>query len=159
MTDIDNLRPASIDRIKRLADRLQARHGIPRSQALDGAAQRRGFNNYVHATRALTDDAKRVLSAARRRRDSARQRDEYRARTRREWSEAVEAVATDPSSTVWTQPYAIMDAIAPSWARVATTGSSRRAAATISLPSGRRRRPAASNYRWENSPTSYGRTA
>lgn len=113
MTDIDNLRPASIDGIKRLADRLQARHGIPRSQALDGAAQRGGFNNYVHATRALTDDDRRVLSAARQRRDSARQRDEYRARTRREWSEAVEAVATDSSSTVWTQPYAIMDAIAP----------------------------------------------
>lgn len=113
MTDIDNLRPASIDGIKRLADRRQARHGIPRSQALDGAAQRGGFNNYVHATRALTDDDRRALSAARQRRDSARQRDEYRARTRREWSEAVEAVATDPSSTAWTQPYAIMDAIAP----------------------------------------------
>lgn len=113
MTDIDNLRPESIDGIKRLADRLQARHGIPRNQALDGAAQRGGFNNYVHATRAITDEDRRVLITARQRRDIARQRDEYRARTRREWSEAVEAVATDPRSTVWTQPYAIIDAIAP----------------------------------------------
>ena len=55
MTDINNLHPQSIDGIKRLADRLQARRGIPRNQALDGAAQRGGFNNYVHATRAITD--------------------------------------------------------------------------------------------------------
>jgi len=113
MTDIDNLRPASIDGIKRLADRLQARHGIPRNRALDGAAQRGGFNNYVHATRAITDDDRRVLSTARQRRDMARQRDEYRARTRLEWSETVEEVATDLRSTVWTQPYAIVGAIAP----------------------------------------------
>jgi hypothetical protein len=113
MTDIDNLRPASIDGIKRLADRLQAQHGIPRNQALDGAARRGGFNNYVHATRAITNDDRRVLSTARQRRDIARHRHEYRARTRREWSETVEAVATDPRSSVWTQPHAIIDAITP----------------------------------------------
>lgn len=113
MTEIDNLRPASIDGIKRLADRLQVRHGLSRSQALDLAAQRAGFNNYIHASRAITDNDRRVLSTARQRRDIARAKEECRAHTRSEWSETVEAVATDLRSTVWTQPYAIVDAIAP----------------------------------------------
>ena len=40
MTDIDNLRPESIEGIKRLADRFQRRFDLPRNEALDAAAQR-----------------------------------------------------------------------------------------------------------------------
>jgi hypothetical protein len=113
MTDIDNLRPHSIDGIKRLADRLQRRFDLPRNEALDGAARRGGFNNYTHANRAITDGDRRVLASARHRRDIDRSHQEYRARTKRQWSESVEAVARDPRSTAWTGTYPIIDAISP----------------------------------------------
>jgi hypothetical protein len=113
MTDIDNLRPESIEGIKRLADRFQRRFDLPRNEALDVAAQRGGFNNFTHASRAIADGDRHVLASARHRRDIDRSHQEYRNRTKREWSEAVEAVSTDLRSTVWTGNYAIIDAIAP----------------------------------------------
>lgn len=113
MTDIDNLRPESIEGIKRLADRLQRRFDLQRNEALNAAARRGGFNNFTHASRAIADGDRRVLASARHRRDIGRSRQEYRNRTKREWSECVEAMATDPSSTVWTGNYAIIGAIAP----------------------------------------------
>lgn len=113
MTDIDNLHPESIEGIKRLADRLQRRFKLPRNEALDAAAQRGGFNNFIFARRAIADCDRRILTSARQRREINRSRQEYRSRTKREWSSSVEAVAIDPRSSVWTENYAIIEAIAP----------------------------------------------
>ncbi len=113
MTDIDNLHPESIEGIKRLADRLQRRFDLPRNEALDAASRRGGFNNFTHARRAIADGDRQILASARQRRDANRSRQEYRSRTKREWSASVEAVAIDPRSTVWTENYAIIEAIAP----------------------------------------------
>lgn len=115
MTTIDELRPSTIDGIKRLADRLQTRSEIRRSDALDAAARRGGFQNYAHARRAIEQQDARELSAAEHSRRIDREHQEYRDQTSQEWSETIDAVAgaSLPASRVWTDLYEIIDALEP----------------------------------------------
>lgn len=115
MPNVDELRPSTIDGIKRLADRLQAENRLSRSDALNAAARRGGFENYAHARNAIEGNDARTLRSAEHSRSIARDRQEYRERTSREWAVAVDAVARPAlqASTVWTSLDDIVGALEP----------------------------------------------
>ena len=53
MSNPGQLRPVTIDGLKRLADRLQTTANMKRAQALDQAARQAGFQNFTHARRSI----------------------------------------------------------------------------------------------------------
>ena len=107
MSNINELRPSTIDGIKRLADRLQTEQGISRAAALDRAAIQAGFQNYAHARVAL--NAAPVVTPETSRRDA------YRSESRAAWIEKID-IAAGPSlasSTSWTDYIDIMNVLRP----------------------------------------------
>lgn len=63
MSNYDHLKPSTVMGIKRFADRIQAQSGDSRSEALDEASKRAGFQNYQHARRTLRDVQRTPSSA------------------------------------------------------------------------------------------------
>lgn len=108
MPTLSNLRPSTIDGIKRLAARLRVEQNISHTVALDRASVQAGFHNYVHARRML-GGAPQSAPAARSRRD------EYRAERRSEWIATIDAAAGPslPFSTSWTRFDDIMAMLHP----------------------------------------------
>jgi hypothetical protein len=49
MTDLDQLRPRTIEGVKRLAKQLKRRDGIQYAEALDRAARQAGCANFANA--------------------------------------------------------------------------------------------------------------
>ena len=58
----NNIRPSSIDGIKRLATQIKRNQGIPHAKALDSAAQAASYGNYEHARRSLSNQDGSVAS-------------------------------------------------------------------------------------------------
>lgn len=100
MSDINELRPKSIAGIKRLAKRLQSKSTLTRSVALDAASVQAGFQNFAHANHAI-DQAKEPSATVQSQPMS--QREAYRARSRAEWVERINAVpgASGSASLSW----------------------------------------------------------
>lgn len=113
MSNIEDLRPESIQGIKRLAARFKSRLQLPHNEALDLAARRSGFKNYTHAHRAIECNDVGSLAAAEQRRDIDRRRDEFRKRTSKDWSETIEKVIGTATSTIWTGANEIIAAVSP----------------------------------------------
>jgi hypothetical protein len=58
---IANVRPSNLANIKRLANQLKKRDGIPHRRALDLAARSAGFERYEHARTSIGDRSARVF--------------------------------------------------------------------------------------------------
>jgi len=103
-----NLRPSTIDGIKRLAARLRVEQNISHTVALDRASVQAGFQNYAHARRMLGGGHKPAPAARSR-------RDEYQAERRSEWIATIDAAAGPSlaSSTSWTRFDDIMTLLDP----------------------------------------------
>lgn len=113
MTKTENLRPETIEGIKRLASRIQQHDDLARNKALDAASRRAGFNDYAHARRAIETGDAAMITAARRRRDSDRRMEEFRAATRLDWSTTIDSVSQGAPSTSWEERAAIIENLRP----------------------------------------------
>lgn len=58
---IANVRPSNLANIKRLANQLKKRDGIPHRRALDLAARSAGFERYEHARTSIGNRSARVF--------------------------------------------------------------------------------------------------
>jgi hypothetical protein len=112
MSITDDLRPTTIDGIKRLAQRLQAGSSLTRARALDEAALRAGFQNYTHARRVLNGARAQPIAPPHR---AASAGQEYRERSRAEWVETIDAVpgAVGAASLSWSDVPSMVEVLRP----------------------------------------------
>ena len=101
MSNTEELRPSTIEGIKRLADRLHG-HGT-RATALIDAARQAGYQNYAHARQQIERAERRATAAAAQRQTAAASRRAYQLSTRTDWSETIGSVvgSSRPSSSSW----------------------------------------------------------
>jgi len=57
------LRPQTLEGLKRLADRIEATHAVPRGEALNRAAQQVGYENFTHARATMSRRSATTQSA------------------------------------------------------------------------------------------------
>ncbi len=97
--------PASIAGIKRLAKKIASEKSVSHSVALEEAAKHAGYQNFIHAKRALSPKVKapgqqpsRVSNA----RKPEMHYSEFHTRVRRNWTLAIDQFATANESLSWT---------------------------------------------------------
>lgn len=101
MSNPEQLRPVTIDGLKRLADRLQTTASMKRAQALDQAARQAGFQNFTHARRSIGAGPPADTARVSPRRPARTRRDAYIDEQRQGWSAKVNAL-TNPGGTTST---------------------------------------------------------
>ena len=103
MSNPEQLRPSTVEGLKRLADRLQSTSRMTRSHALDEAARQVGFQNFTHARKSIGEGRPSGTAPVQPDRPSPSRRGNYIDEQRRGWSAKVNAL-TNPSgatSTSW----------------------------------------------------------
>jgi len=103
MSDPGQLRPVTIDGLKRLADRLQTNANMKRAQALDQAARQAGFQNFTHARRSIGAGRHAGTAPVPPRRPARTRHDAYIDKQRQGWSAKVNGLTSSggTTSTSW----------------------------------------------------------
>lgn len=109
-------KPASIAGIKRLAKKIASEKSVTHTAALEEAAMLAGYQNLIHAKRALTskptsskEQRKRVSNA----RKPEMQYSAFQIRSRSTWTAAIDLFATENGSITWTSASDIVRTLKP----------------------------------------------
>ncbi|WP_294300947.1 hypothetical protein [uncultured Sphingomonas sp.] len=115
MSKHEDLRPTTIDGIKRLARRIKASTPMKLADALDQAARQAGFENYAHAVGRIGTSSEVAPETNQPRRQPMSEREAYRARTRSDWIATIDAVpgATGSAALSWTDVGEMVETLSP----------------------------------------------
>jgi hypothetical protein len=102
MSNPEQLRPSTVEGLKRLADRLQSAASMKRSHALDQAARQAGFQNFTHARRSIGEGPPAGTAPVPPRRPATSGRDAYIDEQRQGWSAKVDALTNPGGATSMT---------------------------------------------------------
>lgn len=114
MSKPEQLRPITVEGLKRLADRLQTTSNMKRAQALDQAARQAGFQNFTHARRSIGEGPAGAAPVPPRRPAPSRQ-SAYYDEQRQSWSAKVNALSSPGgrNSLAWRGIDEMVDVLQP----------------------------------------------
>lgn len=108
--------PASIAGIKRLAKKIASEKSVTHTAALEEAAKLAGYQNFIHAKRALSAEASRPKQESPRvsnARKPEMQYSDFHIRARTKWTATIDQFATGNESLSWTSAADILRTLEP----------------------------------------------